>query len=375
MAEKILLKDLLFNPKKVEQIAKDIHKAYPAFERESFVKVVVSRFPELELKARISWIAECLRGHLPSSYKEAVDVLLRSLPVPCDPSLGDDDFGDFIYASYTEFVARYGCDEKVLALSLKALKEMTTRFSAEDAIRYFINAYPAETMGELKKWSEDTHYHVRRLCSEGTRPKLPWSAKIRIAVTEPLPILHKLHADRTRYVTRSVANHLNDISKTSPELVLETLAQWKRSGKQKPDELDFMVRHSLRTLIKSGHPKAMQLLGFVSDAKVNLSDLQVPKKVKLGHALEFSIHLKALQETRVIVDYIIYFQNKAGKLAGPKVFKLRSCTLPKNEKVIITKSHPFRKNMTTRTLYPGRHEIAIQINGRIYKKVSFNLIG
>ena len=174
MTEKVLLKDLLFNKEKVEKIASAIQYTHRPFKKDDFVREVLARFPELELKARISWIAECLKKYLPNDYKRAADILIKALPAPNNPELSDDDFGDFIYAPYAEYVAKNGCTEEHLQFSLNALYKLTQRFSVEDAIRYFINAFPKETLKELLSWTKDSHYHVRRLCSEGTRPKLPW---------------------------------------------------------------------------------------------------------------------------------------------------------------------------------------------------------
>ncbi|MBZ0243392.1 MAG: hypothetical protein K8F24_09280, partial [Bacteroidales bacterium] len=180
--KKVLLKDQLFNQVKVERLACEIEQVYPAFERSAFVHEVMAGFPARELKERISWMTACLRKYLPDGYKKVVSVMLKALPEPCDPGLSDNDFGDFIYTPYTDFVAQYGCTKAHLDFSLHALREMTTRFSAEDAIRYFINTFPEETLKALLIWSKDDHYHVRRLASEGTRPKLPWSQKIVIPV-------------------------------------------------------------------------------------------------------------------------------------------------------------------------------------------------
>ena len=374
MAEKILLKDVLFNKPKVIQVANEIQCVYPAFRMTEFVRDVVSKFPELELKARISWIVECLKKYLPNDYRSAVDVLRKALPTPNDPNLSDDDFGDFIYAPYAEFVAKNGCTKINLKFSLKALREMTVRFSAEDAIRYFINAFPKETMRELLVWTKDEHYHVRRLCSEGTRPKLPWSRKVNIPVLAPFPILNNLFSDTTRFVTRSVANHLNDISKIDPGLTIETLTKWRKSGKQKPEEMEYIVRHALRTLIKRGNPEAMRLLGFSHALHVSVSRFMVPKKATMNSAFEFSFVIEAQEDTDIIADYIIYFQNKSGKLNGKKVYKLKKISLKKNQPITISKRHPLRQFMTTRTLYKGEHEIELQINGRRYAKTSFELI-
>jgi 3-methyladenine DNA glycosylase AlkC len=373
MAEKFLLKDLLFNQAKVEQLAGEIQRVYSSFNTAEFVREVVAKFPELELKARITWIAERLKHFLPEDYEQAVRLMLRALPPPNNPELSDGDFGDFIYAPYGEYVARYGCTEKHLHFSLEALREITQRFSAEDAIRYFINAFPQETLHALRKWSKASHYHVRRLASEGTRPKLPWSQKINIPITAPLPILDNLFFDRTRFVTRSVANHINDISKIDPELALNTLARWKKSPQQKPEEMDYLIRHALRTLVKQGNPKALRMLGFSHAPQVRVSKFRAPKAVKMNTALEFSFTITSRADANVIIDYILYFQNKAGKLNSKKVFKLAKLALAKNQPALVSKRHMLRERMTTRTLYPGKHEIEIQVNGKKMAKKAFVL--
>jgi 3-methyladenine DNA glycosylase AlkC len=362
--EKFLLKDFLFNESKIENLAKEIKRVYPSFTSQQFVKEIISKFPELELKARITWIAESLKKYLPDDYKKAIAVILKALPKENDPNLSDGDFGDFIYAPYAEYVARYGCNQKDLSVSLNALYEITKRFSAENAIRFFINAFPKETLAELTKWSKDKNYHVRRLSSEGTRPKLPWSQKLIISHDVSVPILNNLFADKTRYVTRSVANHLNDISKIDPELVIDTLSQWEKEGKQSKEEMEFIKQHALRSLIKNGNSRALQLLGISCDVNVNVSNFKVPKEVEMNQALEFSFVIQATENAEIIVNYVLHFQNKSGQLKGRKVFKLRKISIAKNEKVIIKKQHVLKENMTTRKLYRGKHKIEIQINGK-----------
>ncbi|MDD2943429.1 MAG: DNA alkylation repair protein [bacterium] len=371
MTEKILLKDLLFNQAKVEQIAGEIHRVNPSFKRSDFVHTVVAKFPELELKARISWIADCLENYLSSDYKNVVGILVKALPAQNNPALSDGDFGDFIYAPYAEYVAKNGCSKKHLKLSLNALYEITKRFSVEDAIRYFINAFPQETLSELSKWSKDSHYHVRRLSSEGTRPKLPWSQKISIQITEPLPILDNLFSDNTRFVTRSVANHINDISKIDPKLAVDMLAKWKKSEKQESKEMDYIIRHALRTLIKQGNKDAMGLLGVSHEPRLSVTNLNVSETVKMNTSLEFSFEIKAKENVELIVDYILYFQNKSGQPNSRKVFKLKKFSLSKNKATTLTKLHLMRENMTTRKLFRGEHGLEIQINGKSFGKQSF----
>lgn len=371
--ERFSLKDYLFNKEKVSKIAGEIKAVYPKFEDKKFIKKVLGKFPELELMKRIYWIRDCLREFLPDDYVKATKILVGSLPPPCDPMKTDDDFGDFIYSPYSYYVAEYGCTKEHLKISLAALKEITTRFSVEGPIRFFINAFPKETMTELKKWTKDSHYHVRRLSSEGTRPFLPWAKKIEIPYTDALPILDALHADKTRFVTRSVANHLNDLSKIDPELVLKTLKRWQKTGKQEEKELEFITKHSLRTLVKDGHAGALKLLGYsAKDIKVSKVKILTPK-VKIGGTLEFSFSITSMgtKDQDLMIDYILYFQKANGDLA-PKTHKIAKKSIGPKETLKLTKKHPLRL-MTTRKLYTGEHQIELQINGQTFGKHSFTL--
>ena len=371
--ERFSLKDHLFNESKIKKIAKDIKVVYPAFKDKEFVRAVVGKFPELELMQRISHIATTLKEYLPSKYEDAVAILIASLPAPCDPTQSDNDFGEFIYAPYGHFVSEYGCTKEHLNTSLAALKECTQRFSAEWAIRNFLNTFPKETLAKLKKWTKDSHYHVRRLVSEGTRPNLPWAKKVQITSVDTIPLLDALYADKTRFVTRSVANHLNDIAKTQPALVIETLKRWQDSGKQIDTEMMFITKHSLRTLVKQGNKDALALLGHGS-TKVVLEAFSIDTpKVKVGEALQFSFTLISTDKTPqdFIIDYIVHFKKANGSHA-PKVHKLTMKRLQPKEVLVLTKKHPLRV-MTTRTLYPGEHKVTVQVNGKVFDTYSFLL--
>lgn len=372
MTKTFSLKDHLFNKKNVAALGKRIHAVYPSFDEKKFVRDTVTKFPELELKQRIVWIREKLEDQLPTDYQEATTILLKALPEPCDPTKIDDDFGDFIYAPLNDFVVAHGCTKKDLAFSLNALKEITQRFSAEDAIRPFINNFEKETLATLKTWSTDSHYHVRRLVSEGTRPKLPWAKKITMDYHKAIPLLDTLYRDNTRFVTRSVANHMNDISKNDPELCIKTLKQWR--SKTKGKEQDFITRHSLRTLIKQGHPGAMELLGFSSKPSITFSDFSIKqKKIHIGEAVTFSFSIKGTKDENLMIDYVMHFQTKSNK-GGVKVHKIKQASIKKGEILTIEKKHLFKKNMTTREFQPGIHWIEIQINGVKQQKKSFALI-
>lgn len=372
--EKFSLKDHLFNQEKVEGIANQIKSVFSDFQKEKFIDQVIQKFNELELKERINHISLCLEHYLPNNFREAVEILIRSLPEPCNSHLTDDDFGDFIYAPYNHFVAVYGCTSNNLAFSLQAIEDITTRFSAEDAIRFFINAFPKETMAKMEEWTKHPHYHVRRLASEGSRPKLPWSQKINIDPETAIPILNLLYKDKTRYVTRSVANHLNDISKINPTLVITTLKKWKNEGKQNAKEMDFIIRHALRTLIKNGDKKALELIGIKENPVVDVSVSSLSKRVKMDSHFTFTLELASKEIAHILIDYIIHFQNKNGEMNSKKVFKLKQLELKANEQIEISKKHLMRQFMTTRTLYAGQHMWQLQLNGNVVFEDYFELI-
>ncbi len=374
MKEKFSLKDELFNPAKVQKIASEIQVVYADFEQRAFEAEVVSLFPQLELKERIDHIRDMLAKYLPDDYREATTIMLKALPSELDTDKYDNDFGDFIYAPYGAYVAAFGCNKEDLDFSLTALREITKRFSVEYAIRDFINTFPEETLEMLKECSLSDNYHERRLASEGLRPKLPWAKKINIDYRKAVFILDNIFFDKTRYVTRSVANHLNDISKIDAALVVATLKRWKRSGKQEEKEMDFIINHALRTLVKQGDEDALVLLGYRKDPSIKVNAFALHKsEVSIGEALVFSFEIESKEEEHLLVDYIMHFRTKAGKLS-PKVHKFKKLSLLEGDSVKLDKKHHFKANMTTRKFYAGEHKVELQINGKIYASIKFDLL-
>ncbi len=367
------LKDQLFNRDRVEYLAGCFVGAHEDFDGPGFVRDVMKPLAKLELKERIVHITSVLEHHLAKDYRVAAKQITHALPPPLDPQRTDDDFGDFIFAPLGEFVVRNGLQKKHLKLSLRTLKSITQRFSMEDAIRAFINTHPDETLSELKKWSTDKNYHVRRLVSEGTRPLLPWSKRLSIDLATAIPMLDTLHADPTRYVTRSVSNHLNDIAKTHPQWVLSALRRWKQAGQQEVGELQWMSKHSLRTLVKQGNADALRFLGFKTNPKIEVSDFCLESSsLKPGQAIEFSFTLTGLRDESLMVDYVIDIVKANGKWS-PKVHKLKQVHVQKGASVASRKRHVLRANASTYTLYPGTHRVTLQINGKPYGTKSFEL--
>ncbi len=364
------MKDQLFNLEKTRYLAGLFAAADSGFDAAEFEARVMKRLPELELKARIVWIAEVLGDMLPESLPEIAPVLLRALPEPLDPSKTDDDFGDFIFAPLGELVAAKGTEAHP-DLSLDLLGEITKRFSMEWAIRPFLNRWPDLVLRRMEDWAQADNYHLRRLVSEGTRPRLPWGEAVGLGLSDPLPLLDVLHADGTRYVTRSVANHLNDISKKQPDLVLQRLEDWRAADKQRQAELDWMAAHALRGLVKAGHPGAMRMLGYDPEAPVS-ADLQIAGEARIDGALEFSVTLNAPEVRPVLVDYIIHFQRPGGKVSA-KVHKLKQAVVT-GKPLVLKKKHRLKGNATTFRLVPGAHRIEVQVNGVVRAEAAFELL-
>ena len=355
------LKDQLFNADSLGDLADEFAAGVPGFDRSAFHRAALSGIAERSLVACIDWFADCLEPYLARDFPTMADQLEAAMPPALDPGLRDDDFGRFIHAVPGVLAVRHGLEaHRDRALDL--LHAATQRFSMEFYIRPFLNRWPEETLARLRLWSEDENYHVRRLVSEGTRPKLPWARKVDLTLDQTLPLLDRLQADPTRFVTRSVANHLNDIAKTRPEAVLDRLAAWEGDARQHAKERDWMRRHALRTLVKDGHPGAMEMLGFAADLPVDV-DLEIgTPKVRRGEALAFDVTLTSATGGPAIVDYRIRFARPGGR-HGEKVFKLKVTDVKAGTPLVLSKVHKLKANATTFELHPGAHGLTIQVNG------------
>jgi 3-methyladenine DNA glycosylase AlkC len=316
-------------------------------------------------------MADRLGEQLPDDFDQAVDILEAALPKPLDPSLSDDDFGHFIWSVPAEWVAQNGCTEERLDRSLGFLKEATMRFTVENAIRPFLAQYPEQTMRFIHRCATDSNYHVRRLASEGIRPYLPWAPRVRLPAERIIEVLNVLHGDPTRYVTRSVANTMNDLSRDDPELAISTLEQWRRSARQAQDELNWMTRHALRTLVKADNKQALELLGYPSAPAFSLSKVSVSESVAIGDALHWRGTLKSKVPQNLKIALRVHFLKASGNHAA-KVYAVKDVNAGQ-ENLEIEKKIPF-KPITTRTLYPGTHHVELVVNGTARGKRPFELI-
>ncbi len=371
MAQGFSLKDQLFNAEKVRYLAGLFGRAGADFDARAFEEHVMSGLLKRELKQRIAWIAACLGQALPGPLPKTAPVLRAALPPALDPDRNDDDFGDFIFAPLGEFVVAGGLADHP-ALSLDLLAEITQRFSMEWSVRPFLNRWPDLTMARMGQWTTHPSTHVRRLVSEGTRPRLPWGQSVGLPLGAPLGLLDNLHADKSRYVTRSVANHLNDITKKDPDLVMNRLERWADAARQDGDELGWMTRHALRGLVKAGNPRALKMLGYDPDAPLEVSVAILPGEVRIGGFLAFSCKVSARADTPVLVDYVVHFLRPGGKVSA-RVFKLKQSVARNRTALVLEKRHRLKGDATTFRLVPGAHRLDIQVNGVVRASRRFEL--
>lgn len=367
------LKDQLFNEESVRVLSKSIQRVYSDFSSWSFEQSAREAFPNLELKARIHWMVQALDEQLPSSFSEAVAILEAALPPPLDPNLSDDDFGKFIWVVPGEYVAKNGCTKEHIGRSLSFLREATKRFSSESAVRPFLRKFPEDTCVFFMECTEDSNYHVRRWVSEGSRPYLPWAERVVLSTEIILMLLEPLYSDCTRYVTRSVANNLNDLSRIDEDAVLDTLARWGKENRQKPKEMAWLTKHALRTLTKKGHKRAFEYLGYSSKPKYEVNNVSVSRSVQVGQHLEWSASLISKAEQSLKVGLSVGFLKANGQHQA-KLFKLADIQAHKGEVVVLAKRLLIRP-MTTRALYPGEHYVELVVNGEASDRASFELVG
>lgn len=366
-----------FNPTMIGQMAEHLNRQSNAFEASRFVALATDGLEALELKQRSDHILAALEQTLPQNFTDATDLLVDALH-PEDgvdlsgQTMDDQGIRGWGVMPMADYVARYGLEH--FDFSMDALREMTKRSSSEFAVRPFIAHDQKRAMDHVARWASDASYHVRRLASEGSRPRLPWGMRLNALVEDPsplLPVLEMLKDDPEEYVRRSVANNLNDIAKDHSDLVASIAGTWL-DGTPSRDR-QRLVRHACRTLIKQGHKATMEAFGY-GEPLVSLGTLTLDiDKIRVGEALTINAELRSESDStqELVVDYLVHHQ-RANGTTSPKVFKWKTVTLPPRDTVDLEKKHAVRP-VTTRTYYPGTHAIEIQVNGQSLGRCEFDL--
>ncbi|HBH3569127.1 TPA: DNA alkylation repair protein [Clostridioides difficile] len=354
-----LLKNM-YNRESLYEVAVAIQSVYNSFKVDEFIKSTMDEtWNNLELKARCRKISMSLGMYLPEDYKEALSILEKSVT------------GFYFAFFFPDFVEVYGQDDINWDLSISALERNTEYWSSEFAVRAFIIKDEERMMAQMRKWSKHKSEHVRRLASEGCRPQLPWGqaiSKFKKDPTPVLPILEQLKTDTSTYVQKSVANNLNDISKTHPDLVISIAKDWY--GKNK--STNWIVKHSCRTLLKKGNRDVLALFGYDDTTSINIQDFTLETtSISIGEDLTFSFNILAKKATKTRLEYGIDYIKSNGK-RNRKIFKISEVSLKENEKKSYMKKHSFA-DVSVRKHYPGIHSITIIINGVEKGKLDFEL--
>ncbi|HKK75210.1 MAG TPA: DNA alkylation repair protein [Saprospiraceae bacterium] len=354
------LKDQIYHPAYVHALAGALQQVDPRISATAFAEKALNESWEgLALKERMRHLTQCLHHFLPQGYAKAIDLLKEVIE-----DLAEHNFANLIFPDYVE---QYGLED--LDLSLDALEFFTLYGSSEFGVRPFIKQYEQVTMQRMRQWAEHENHHLRRLASEGCRPRLPWGMALSKFMEDPtpiLPILERLKADPEDYVYRSVANNLNDISKDHPHLVLDIAERWHGVH----PHTDWAVKHGLRTLLKRGNPRAMQLFGFGNPHKMKVETLELNLPLSIGEELHFSFSLHLPEKAKVRLEYAVDYLKKRGTYSR-KVFKI-------SEKEIGAGTHTIHKkqwfkDFSTRKHYPGEHFLSIIVNGVELIRTSFEL--
>lgn len=354
------------------QIAGMMVTAWPDFDTKKFARDCLDGYEPLDLMQRGSKIAHALHKHLPRDYATAIRILLASLGPKLDAG-SESGMAPFLYLPHTRFVAAYGLEH--FDVSMQAQYELTQRFTAEFSIRPFIERYPQKTLARLKLWAHDPSAHVRRLVSEGTRPRLPWAPRLRDFQRDPQPVLQLLELlkdDPELYVRRSVANNLNDIGKDHPAILVTTARCWLQDAS---DDRRWLVRHALRSALKRAEPGALDVLGFGKSAKVAVDNARItPKRVTKGDPVSIACEITntSTRRQRVLVDLRVHFIKANGK-PSPKVFKLKVLDLAPQQSIALQKKISLAE-MTTRKHYAGVHHVEIVLNGSAQALGDFRLL-
>lgn len=362
--------DELLDAGTVDDLVACLRRAAPGLPLEHLLRCG-TRFPELAFGERVAVVAEATLADLPDDLTAFGDVLRAALEDPA--------FSGWMIWAVAEAAARRAlssADDDALDAGLELLRRLTPRHSAEAAIRGLLERDPDRALAVVRTWTADPDEHVRRLASEGTRPFLPWARRVPALTDRPgatIAVLDALYRDPSAYVRRSVANHLNDLSRLDPALVVATAARWQAAA---DDATAWVLRHALRTLVKRGHPEALALHGYgpPSDALVVRGPELESDVVPGGGELRFALQLTNTGELplALAVDYVVHYR-KANGTTAPKVFKLTTTTLAPGATERWTRTRSFRP-ITTRRHHPGDHAIELQINGRRYGRVGFELL-
>ena len=363
-----LLKNL-YSPLFYQRLTLALEKSLPSFNKDEFLNGIYSdSFESMELKQRMRHTSTILHNFMPMEFSKGLEVIKETIAHLREKGIGEDGLAYMFIADYIEI---YGIED--FETSVSALEFVTQFVSCEFAVRPFILRYGEQMISTMKKWSLHQNHKVRRLASEGSRPRLPWAMGIPFLKKDPsaiLPILENLKNDSSDYVRRSVANSLNDIAKDHPGVVLKTAVDWSGISAN----TDAIIKHGSRTLLKQGHPEILKHYGL-SDKGISITDFEVlTPQLSIGESLVFSftIENQNIADQKVRLEYAVYYKKQNGQNTK-KVFKISERIYPGQAKISVLRKQKFVP-ITTRRFYLGEHQLSLIINGIEKEILDFELI-
>ena len=362
------LKDI-YSPVFYDRLANILQQTVPSFEKKTFVaQIFDDSFLQKELKDRMRHTTKVLRNFMPDDFGAASGILEKTIHLLRENQHGEDSLA---YIFFPDYIETYGLDD--YSNAVKSIEFVTQFISCEFAVRPFIVRYGNQMIEQMEKWSLHKSHKVRRLASEGSRPRLPWAMALPELKKDPtaiLPILENLKNDPSEYVRRSVANNLNDIAKDHPHIILSIARQWKGQNK----ETDAIIKHGSRTLLKQGHPEILSHYGLdskgleTSGFHINTPQIKLPQSLEF----EFTVNNTNKEPKHIRLEYAVYY-NKANGQLSKKVFKISERTYFAGQKETIKRKQSF-KPITTRKFYPGLHKLSIIVNGEESNPELFHLL-
>ena len=340
------------------------------FNKNRFLKIALDNLDDLSLMQRNRQIVTAMHVCLPDDFIQAKNIIINSL-APENNQTDMQGIHSWLAVPMAEFLGKYGNNH--LAQALAGLAAVTPLFSSEWGIRHLLDAHQKAGLMQLHEWCNHESEHVRRLVSEGSRPRLPWGFQLKAFIESPdltFPLLEKLKSDRSDYVRLSVANHLNDISKDHPDYLQTKLESWVDVENLQRMKL---IKHACRTLIKQGHQPTLKMLGYTPLKLGEVKLILENNVVKYGKQLTFEFIFSGAKNQSIIIDYAIHFKKSNGTKT-PKVFKWKIGRINDKGKFKASKNHTI-KPITTRKYYNGDHDLEIFVNGKSIIKMPFTLTG
>jgi 3-methyladenine DNA glycosylase AlkC len=351
----------IYNSSTIRYLISEIGNEYKSFDTKKCHNLILQEdWDQLALKERMRRITISLYSTLPKEYNTALEILYKVAP----------KFTGLKGIIFPDYVELYGLED--WEESMKALAYFTPFSTSEFAVRPFLLKDLDRMLDQMLKWSTHPDEHIRRLASEGSRPRLPWGQSVPAIKASPkmtLPILNNLKEDDSLYVRKSVANHLNDISYTHPDFVLDIANEWYGNHTY----TDWIIKHACRALLKKGNQRALLLFGYQDDQSIEVTDFRLDKNcISIGESIHFTFTITSKTERLVRVEYAIDYVKSKGQ-RSKKVFMISTLKMNANESKNFSKTQSF-KELTTRKHYRGTHTLSIIINGSIKTSLDFDIM-